>query len=354
MSMGPNTGTCGSTIIATARLEYKISNPDEWVPLEGKVISFTLGSASGSGVTDSDGVATASLIVNPAASLSAGFNGDENSNLVTTTIPFSVSGLCGISPASGCFTYEGGSSSINVSAAAGLNWTAESDSDWVVITSGSSGTGDGTVSFTVDPNPTSTRRTALITVEDKTFTVKQSAHFTDVPPDHLFFSEINILSANGITVGCAPDFYCPDEVVTRQQMAAFIIRALGEFNPPAPLAQRFDDVPPENIFYGFIEEMAVRQITQGCGGNNYCPQSPVLREQMAAFIIRALGEQAPPTPATQRFADVDPTNPFYNYIDRMAELGITFGCGNGNYCPGDGVTRGQMAAFLNRAFHLCQ
>ena len=82
------------------------------------------------------------------------------------------------------------------------------------------GTGNGTVSFSVDPNPTSTRRTAVITVEDRTFAVKQAANFTDVPPDHLFFSEINILSANGITVGCAPGHYCPDEVVTREQMAA--------------------------------------------------------------------------------------------------------------------------------------
>ena len=124
--------------------------------------------------------------------------------------------------------------------------------------------------------------------------------------------------------------------------------------PPDPPAQRFEDVPPANIFYAFIEEMAVRQITLGCGGSNYCPQEPVLREQMAAFIMRALGEHAPPTPAIQRFQDVDSSSPFYSYIDRMAELGITFGCGNGNFRPGDGVTRGQMAAFLNRAFNLCQ
>ena len=98
----------------------------------------------------------------------------------------------------------------------------------------------------------------------------------------------------------------------------------------------------------------MRQITLGCGSDSYCPTEPVLREQMAAFIMRALGEYAPPSPPTQRFQDVEPSSPFYNYIDRMAELGITLGCGNGNFCPGDSVTRGQMAAFLNRAFNLCQ
>ncbi|HWP41586.1 MAG TPA: S-layer homology domain-containing protein [Blastocatellia bacterium] len=73
---------------------------------------------------------------------------------------------------------------------------------------------------------------------------------------------------------------------------------------------------------------------------------------MAAFIVRALGEFNPPTPAMQRFLDVPPTSPFYAFIDRMAVLGITAGCGGGNYCPLAPVTRSQMAAFLVRAFNL--
>ena len=73
---------------------------------------------------------------------------------------------------------------------------------------------------------------------------------------------------------------------------------------------------------------------------------------MAAFIIRAFGEFNPPLPATQRFLDVPPSNPFYSFIDRMAALGITLGCGGGNYCPDLEVSRAQMAAFLVRAFNL--
>jgi hypothetical protein len=75
--------------------------------------------------------------------------------------------------------------------------------------------------------------------------------------------------------------------VTREQMAAFIIRSLGEFNPPTPAQQRFLDVPPSNPFYNFIDRMAVLNITAGCGGSNYCPTSAVTREQMAAFLVRA-------------------------------------------------------------------
>jgi hypothetical protein len=75
---------------------------------------------------------------------------------------------------------------------------------------------------------------------------------------------------------------------------------------------------------------------------------------MAALIIKALGEFNPPTPATQRFADVPPSNIFYNFIDRFAALGITQGCATSppRFCPTDPVTRGQMAVFLTRAFDL--
>src|SRR5262249_46362742 len=111
------------------------------------------------------------------------------------------------------------------------------------------------------------------------------------------------------------------------------------------------DVPQTHPFYAFIEEMKARSITAGCGGGNYCPESPVTRGQMAVFIIKALGV-TPPPPATPHFADVPTTHPFYGYIEEMLARGITAGCGGGNYCPESPVTRGQMAVFLVRAFNL--
>ncbi len=178
------------------------------------------------------------------------------------------------------------------------------------------------------------------------------ANFLDVPASHPFHGFVQKIFRFGITAGCGAGNYCPEQPVLREQMAAFIIRGLGEFNPPIPPMQRFLDVPPSNPFYNFIDRMAVRQITLGCGGDNYCPQDPVVREQMAVFILRALGEFNPPIPPMQRFLDVPPSNPFYNFIDRMAVLGITQGCSADPplYCPTLSVTRGQMAVFLTRAF----
>lgn len=176
--------------------------------------------------------------------------------------------------------------------------------------------------------------------------------FTDVPSTHLFYTEISNIAARQITLGCGGGNYCPNDNVTRGQMAAFIIRALGIFNPTPPAQPRFNDVPTTHIFYAFIEELAARGITLGCGGGNYCPDVVVTREQMAAFIMRGIGISNPPTPATQRFTDVPPSGTFYAFIDQMAARGITAGCGTGVYCPTAPVTRAAMAAFLVRGFEL--
>jgi hypothetical protein len=253
------------------------------------------------------------------------------------------------------FTSNGGAATMQVTAAPSCIWTAiSSDTSVATITSGGVGNGNGQVGFTVSVNTSTNPRSAMITIGSLTFKVLQGARFTDVTETHLFYNEIGKLSARGVTVGCGGGNYCPDSPVTREQMAAFIIRAMGDFNPPQPASQRFADVPPTNQFYAFIELLAVRQITVGCGGANYCPSQNVTREQMAAFIIRALGEYNPPVPDMQRFNDVPPSNPFYAFIDRMAVKVITLGCSAMPplYCPSETVTRGQMAAFLVRAFNL--
>ncbi|HWP42342.1 MAG TPA: S-layer homology domain-containing protein [Blastocatellia bacterium] len=174
-----------------------------------------------------------------------------------------------------------------MTAGGGCNWSATtSDPSMVTITSGN-GTGNGMVSFTVSANTATTSREATISVGPHTFRVLQGAKFLDVGEGDLFYTEIGKLSARGVTSGCGGGNYCPGAPVLRDQMASFILKALGEFNPPQPAMQRFADVPPSNIFYAFIDRMAVLGITAGCGGGNYCPSQPVTRGQMAAFLVRA-------------------------------------------------------------------
>ena len=58
---------------------------------------------------------------------------------------------------------------------------------------------------------------------------------------------------------------------------------------PAPVIATFSDVPTSHLFFQYIEALAAAGITAGCGGGNYCPDSPVTRGQMAVFLARALG-----------------------------------------------------------------
>jgi hypothetical protein len=178
--------------------------------------------------------------------------------------------------------------------------------------------------------------------------VTVSRMFLDVPSTHFARTFVEQLATAGITSGCAagpPQQYCPENVVTRGQMAVFIETFLG--NPANNCAGRFGDVPASNPFCGFIERLADDGITGGCGGNNFCPDDPVTRGQMAVLVEAALGHTA--NTCTNQFNDVDLQNPFCGFIERLAADGISSGCGGGNFCPNDPVTRAQMAVFLATA-----
>ncbi len=110
-----------------------------------------------------------------------------------------------------------------------------------------------------------------------------SAGFTDTTSS-VFATQIDSLAAAGVTRGCGGERYCPGRVVTRAQMAAFLVRALGL--PAAPSAGFTDTAT--SIFAADIDSLAAAGITMGCGGGRFCPSSPVTRGQMAAFLVRAL------------------------------------------------------------------
>jgi hypothetical protein len=191
--------------------------------------------------------------------------------------------------------------------------------------------------------------------------------FTDVPTIHPFALErgqvdwapwIHALYAAGITAGCSttPLRYCPDAGVTRGQMAVFLMRGVmgNQYLPPAATGTRFGDVHAEDPFASWIEALAAAGITGGCGNGNFCPDNVVTRAEMAVFLMRAmLGPGYTPSAATgTRFDDVPVGNPFAPWIEALAAHGITGGCGGGLYCPGTAVNRAQMAIFLVRTFAL--
>jgi hypothetical protein len=122
---------------------------------------------------------------------------------------------------------------------------------------------------------------------------------------------------------------------------------------PIHIGESFPDVVTDNNFYKFVETLFHKQVTGGCVGGGYCPTNPVTRAQMAVFLLKSkYGSAHVPPPCTGTvFADVPCSGgPFDPWIEELASLQITGGCGGGNYCPGATVTRQQMAVFLLKAF----
>lgn len=175
--------------------------------------------------------------------------------------------------------------------------------------------------------------------------------FTDTQ-DSVFSADIEWLAREGITRGCNPPdntHFCPDRHVTRGQMAAFLVRALSLTDK---LENPFVD-DDDSLFESDIERLAAAGITRGCNpptDDRFCPDAPVTRGQMAAFLVRALGYED--DGGGDRFSD-DNDSIFEHDIDCLAAAGVTKGCnpgeGNTRFCPDNYVTRGQMAAFLHRA-----
>lgn len=167
-------------------------------------------------------------------------------------------------------------------------------------------------------------------------------------------ADIEAIRSASITEGCDPvgDRYCPARSVTRAEMAAFLVRALGlsELTPSVPT---FVDVPAGAWYSGFVERLVEQKITVGYGDGRFGPNDLVTRGAMAVFLVRALGEQ-PVTTFSGVFADVAAGAYYSGHVERIAQLEITRGCDTDplRYCPNGAVNRAEMASFLARAFDL--
>jgi hypothetical protein len=180
------------------------------------------------------------------------------------------------------------------------------------------------------------------------------ADFLDVPGNQQFYFYITKLVSNGITAGCGLGNYCPDSSVTRQQMAVFLLKSKnGLCYVPPHCTGIFPDVQCPSTFADWVEALSAAGITGGCGSGNYCPTNPVTRQQMAVFLLKTKhGSTFVPPHCAGQFLDVPCPSQYADWIEELAAEGITGGCGNSNYCPLQSVRRDQMAAFLYNTFGL--
>ncbi len=259
-----------------------------------------------------------------------------------------------LSATTSTFPSTGGNGILSVSPLTSCSWAVSGGLPFLSLAP-ASGTGAGAPQFQVSANGAATARFAALASLQRLLHLVQAGSspgsgFADVPSTDPFVHHIAMMRTRAITSGCSATEYCPNSSTTRGQMAVFIIRALIGDSFLFPQQPFFIDVPVSHPFFRYIQKMRELGITSGCSANEYCPEATVTRGQMAVFIIRSLFGNSIPTPLMASFSDVALTHPFFAFIERLREMGITTGCSSTEYCPENPITRGQMAVFIIRAF----
>jgi hypothetical protein len=205
---------------------------------------------------------------------------------------------------------------------------------WNVV-GGSLAAGQGSDSVLFDAGDPGTTMLVEVTETNTTCVsplaeARVQVDFVDVPPTHIFHDFVNTIARDGVTAGCGAGGYCPDNANTRAQMAVFLLKSKYGLThvPPPATGTVFHDVPITNPFAAWIEELSALGVTGGCGAGNYCPAAPVTRAQMAVFLLKTLegSSYAPPPASGTVFGDV-PAGAFAAaWIEDLYVRGVTGGC----------------------------
>jgi hypothetical protein len=168
----------------------------------------------------------------------------------------------------------------------------------------------------------------------------------------------------GIMYGCDPTHFCPGEAFLRADMAVsleFMVHG-ATFVPPEAEGL-FADATGEYAEYAcWAEALHDDEITAGCSKTPplYCPGNNLTRAQMAIFLVKTrclmVGDDGYCTPDFTALPACNPSNPPFSdvpcgslgerHIAAITDLGITAGCGGGNFCPNRNITRAETAVFL--------
>ncbi len=257
-----------------------------------------------------------------------GANGCASTNAATTTVTVNVTP--GLPVITAPISVPVGASGASASAVnhPGSTWT------WT-LSGGVITAGQGSRQIVFDAAPPGT--TMLCTVIESAATCVSpeastniQVDFLDVPPTNAFHDFVVKVARNGVTAGCGFGNFCPTSPITRAQMAVFLLKAKfgSEYVPPAATGAVFTDVPANAFAAAWIEDLAGLGVTGGCGGTNYCPSNPVTRAQMAIFLLKALNDSSylPPPATGTIFADVPLGSFAADWIEDLYARNITGGC----------------------------
>ena len=203
----------------------------------------------------------------------------------------------------------------------------------VPLSDGGPISGSQTATLTIDPVSFADAGSYDVVVTDACGSVTSNAaslsvEFADVPDSSPFHDDIITIATDGITGGCGGGNYCPTLPVRRDQMAVFLLKSEhgSAYTPPACTGV-FPDVPCPGSFTDWVEQLAAEGVTGGCGGGNYCPSQFVTRAQMAIFLLKtSQGSSYTPPAAVGIFGDVPVGSFGADFIEDLYNRGITGGC----------------------------
>lgn len=147
------------------------------------------------------------------------------------------------------------------------------------------------------------------------------------------------------------DRYCPSDEVSRAQMVAFLARALGESSDGGLTASEFSDVPDDAWYGPYLKRLVDLGVVEGYEDGTFRPHQPVTRLDMAVWLVRALPTVSPVPVPVGVFDDVPADAEHASAVEGVLAAGITRGCSVEPrlYCPSEPILRDQMASFMVRA-----
>jgi S-layer homology domain len=171
--------------------------------------------------------------------------------------------------------------------------------------------------------------------------------FDDVDQSNYFYEAVRYLYCHGAVSGYGNRSFKPAELVTRAQITKMVVLGLDlpYYTPTQP---SFEDVPPENPFYEYIESYSHYAGSCLGGCSSFHPYSDSTRGQVAKIIVLASCWPLY-TPPVATFSDVTTDSTFYQYIETAYDLGVISGYADATFRPYNNITRGQVSKIVYRA-----
>jgi hypothetical protein len=171
--------------------------------------------------------------------------------------------------------------------------------------------------------------------------------FTDVPQGNDFYAYIRYLACRGVVSGYADGTFRPQNPTTRAQVCKIIVLAEG-WQLYTPLSPSFIDVPASDPFYAYVETAYYNGIVSGYSNGEFRPGNNVTRGQLAKMVVLAEAWSLirPPLPS---FDDVPADHPFFAYVETAYNHAIISGYADRTFRPGNNATRGQVSKVVLNA-----